>query len=232
MIEDNASGRSAQEVQVPAGAMRLKGILRLPENARGIVLLSQGSRAFENLDFHNAVAEVLQAAGLATLFVHLLTEDEEALDRETHFFRFNVDILHQRILGITHWLIVEPATQNLSIGYFGGGITAAACLIAAAERPDAVHAVVVGSARTDLARDDLERLLAPTLFIVAENDLTLNMNTEALSGPAPTVGRGSGASRRLERVAGASALFETPCLVLKVAQLASQWFSRHLEPIV
>jgi putative phosphoribosyl transferase len=230
MTENNPSEGNAQQVQVAAGALWLNGKLHLSDNARGIVLLSQGGRAIENIDFHDAVAEALHAAGMATLFVHLLTEDEEDLDRETHFFRFNVDILYQRIVGITNWLIVNPATQNLSIGYFGSDISGAACLVAAARRPDPVHAIVVGSARTDLARPYLARILAPILFIVAENDITLKMNLEAVKSLASTAG--VEANRRLESVAGASALFEAATPLQKVAQLASQWFSRYLGPIV
>ncbi|MFL5624119.1 MAG: dienelactone hydrolase family protein [Ktedonobacteraceae bacterium] len=230
MIENNAFENKGNPhlVEVAAGALMLNGMLTIPDNARGIVLLSQGSRNLENIDYHADVAQILQTAGMATLFVRLLTEEEEVLDRDTSFFRFNVGILHQRIMGITRWLLENPGTQNLSIGYFGGDVTGAACLIAAAERPDPVHAIVVGNARTDLAQPYLARILAPTLLIAGENDTTMSMNREALTQLPATVS----ANRKLESIWGAAGLFETADLLQKVANLASQWFTQHLEPIV
>ncbi|HET7637272.1 MAG TPA: hypothetical protein VFK47_00895, partial [Ktedonobacteraceae bacterium] len=117
MIENNAfeNKNMTPQVQVAAGALMLDGVLNIPEHARGIVLLVQGSRNIENIDYHDAIVEMLLATEMATLFVHLLTEEEETLDRDTGFFRFNVDIFHQRIIGITNWLLVNPVTQNLSI---------------------------------------------------------------------------------------------------------------------
>ncbi len=230
MIENNASENKSNThlVQVGAGALMLNGMLSIPDNARGMILLSQGSRNLENIDFHADVAQILNTASMATLFVRLLTEEEEVLDRDTSFFCLNVDILHQRIIGITNWLLENPTTQNLSIGYFGGDVTGAACLIAAAKRPDPVHAIVVGNARTDLALPYLARVLAPTLLIAGENDTTMTMNQEALTQLPATVP----ANRKLESIRGAAGLYETADLLQKVANLASQWFTRHLEPIV
>jgi putative phosphoribosyl transferase len=230
LIENNAfeNKNMTQQVQVAAGALMLDGILNIPERARGVVLLVQGSRNIENIDYHDAIVEMLLAAGMATLFVHLLTEEEETLDRDTGFFRLNVDIFHQRIIGITNWLLLNPVTQNLSIGYLGTDITGAACLIVAAKRPDPVHAIVVGEARTDLARPYLARILAPTLLIAAENALTLKMNQEALAMLSAT----GETNRKLETISGATSLFETPALLQKMGDLAGQWFARHLEPIV
>jgi dienelactone hydrolase len=203
--------------------------LSIPDNARGVIVLAQGSRNIESNVPIAIFADVLQGAGLATLAVHLLTDDEEELDRSTQFFRLNVSILHQRIIGIANWLLENPATRNLSIGYFGTGVTGAAVLIAAAERPDPVYAVVAVGARTDLAQEYLSRVLAPTFLIVGENDsATTNMNREALKQIPAEVE----ANKRIETISGATGLFETPELVNKVAELASQWFQRHLEPIV
>jgi putative phosphoribosyl transferase len=230
LIENNAfeNKNKTLQVRVAAGALMLDGVLNIPKDAHGIVLLVQGSSNVENIDYHDAIVEMLLAAGMATLFVHLLTEEEEALDRNTGFFRLNVDIFHQRIIGITKWLLVNQDTQNLSIGYFGTDITGAACLIAAAERPDPVHAIVAGEARTDLARPYLARILAPTLLIAAENALTMKMNQEALALLSAT----GETNRKLETISGATSLFETPALLQKMGDLASQWFARHLEPIV
>ncbi len=230
-MENNSSARNSQTrlVQVAAGALRLDGNLSMPDIARGTVLLAQGSRNLENDSSFPDIAGTLYEAGLATLIVHLLTEDEETLDQETQFFRFNISILHQRIIHIAEWLLWNPETQNLSIGYFGNGPTGGAVLTAAAERPDLVHAIVATNARTDLAEPYLARVLAPTYLIVGENDTsTVHMNRRALAQIPEEVA----ANKKIELIAGATGLFEAPYLVQKVAELASEWFGRHLEPIV
>src|SRR2546430_12841424 len=184
LMENNSSARDSQakQVQVPAGARRLDGNLSIPGGARGTVLLAQGSRNLESHSSFPDIASVFYEAGLATLIVHLLTEDEETLDQETHFFRFNVTVLHQRIIHIAEWLLWSEETQNLSVGYFGNGPTGGAALIAAAERPDLVHAVVATNARTDLAESHFTGVEAPTYLIVGESDtLAVRMSRRALA---------------------------------------------------
>jgi putative phosphoribosyl transferase len=231
MMENNspASNSKAKLVQVPAGPLLLDGNLSIPEDARGMVLLAQGSRNLEDDSSFGDIAAALYDAELATLLVHLLIEEEETLDQETQFFRFNVDILHQRIMHMAEWLLENPETHNLSVGYFANGPTGGAALIAAAQRPDLVHAIVATNARTDLAQPYFARVLAPTYLIAGENDtLTVRMYTDALAELPAEVET----NKKIELIAGATGLFETPFVIQKVAGLASQWFRRYLEPIV
>lgn len=221
--------RNARAVRVAAGALELAGELSIPQNARGIVLLAQGSKNIEPLSSYSQFVDTLYEAELATLPVHLLTEDEEQLDSQTQFFRFNVSILYQRIIGIAEWLAVNPETQNLSIGYFGGGPTGAAALIAAAERPDLVYAVVVGEGRIDLARPYLTHVAAPTLLMVRENDNDAQqMNREALQQMPIALET----NKKIESIASSTGLFEASDVLKRVVELTSQWFAQHLEPIV
>ncbi len=233
MIENNTSGNSddTQTVQVGAGALSLEGLLHIPAQAHGVVLLAQGSKHVESMSYVSGMAEAFHGAGLATLSVHLLTEDEEALDNETQFFRYNAGIFSQRIIGIADWLAETPATQNFVIGYFGTGPTGAAVLQAAAERPDIVHAVVTANGRIDLAQSALERVLAAVLLIAAEgNTEAVNMNCAALEQMQIPIA----ANKRLETIAGDASMnmLDTPEMLHKVIELAGQWFSRHLAPIV
>ena len=126
-------------VQVAAGALFLDGHLTIPENARGIVLFPYAIENEQRVSYTASLAWLFNEQGIATILVDLLTPEEKALDKETGFFRENVNVLHQRIIGIANWLIETPETQNLRICYFGVGVTGAAVLIAAAERPDARH---------------------------------------------------------------------------------------------
>lgn len=241
MIENNTSSNTGdtnadnnidiQTVQVGAGGLSLEGLLRLPTSAHGIVLLAQGSRHVETISYSSSIAEALNGSGMATLTVHLLTENEETLDNDTQFFRYNISILSQRIIGIANWIIETPTVQNLAVGYFGTGASGAAALQAAAERPDVVHAVVAANARLDLVQEYLARIPAPVMLIAGENDPNdVNANREALSYIHASIE----ANKRLETIAGASAgtMFDTPESLNKVLELAGQWFSRHLEPIV
>jgi dienelactone hydrolase len=216
-------------VPVAAGALVLAGELSIPQNARGIVILVQGSKNIEQLSSYSLFADALYEAELAPLLVHLLTEDEEQLDSQTQFFRFNVSILYQRIIGIAEWLAVNLETQNLSIGYFGGGPTGAAALVAAAERPDLVYAIVVGEGRIDLAQPYLARVTTPTLLVVRDNDsAALQMNREALQQMPIALET----NKKIESIASSAGLFEESDVLKQVVELTSQWFAQHLEPIV
>jgi dienelactone hydrolase len=133
--------------------------------------------------------------------------------------------MEQRITGIAEWLREQAEIQNLSIGYFGTGVSGAAALIAAAERPDIVRAVVSASGRIDMAQDYLHSILAPTMLIVAQND------TAAVRRHQDTLEQLS-VDKQFEQIPGASSLFENSHALNEVARLAGQWFTRWLIPIV
>jgi putative phosphoribosyl transferase len=137
-------------VRVTAGAVTLEANLSLPEAARGVVLFAHGSGSSRHSSRNRYVARLLNEAKLATLLIDLLTPDEEAVDLRTAHLRFDIGLLAQRLVGATDWLIHHPDTRHLRIGHFGASTGAAAALVAAAERPDAVGAVVSRGGRPDL----------------------------------------------------------------------------------
>src|SRR5438067_5677859 len=211
-----------QAYQVPVGNnITLEGNLKIPENPRGVVLFAHGSGSSRHSPRNQFVAQVLHEAAFATLLIDLLTADEEEQDRLTGHLRFNIDLLSQRVVGATNWLTVNPATANLKIGYFGASTGAAAALVAAAEHPLAVGAVVSRGGRPDLAGSALTAVQAPTLLIVGSKDTqVIELNRMALS-----LLKGE---KQLEIIPGATHLFEEPGALEQVAQLASQWFTRCL----
>jgi dienelactone hydrolase len=167
------------------------------------------------------VAQLLNQARLATLLVDLLTAEEEAVDLRTAQLRFNIGLLAERLVGVTDWLVEQPNAQPLPIGYFGASTGAAAALVAAAERPKIVRAVVSRGGRPDLAGPALARVEAPTLLIVGGNDpLVIELNRAALAQLR--------CEKRLVIVPGATHLFEEPGTLDEVARLARQWFERYL----
>src|SRR5215216_1640386 len=168
MNSESRLGGEEGAVQVTAEPVVLEGNLSVPEVARGVVLFAHGSGSGRHSPRNRYVAGTLREAGLATLLVDLLTSEEEEVDLRTRQLRFDIGLLAERLVGATGWLRNEPDTRNLKIGYFGASTGAGAVLVAAAERPDEVGAVVSRGGRPDLAGEALSRVEAPTLLIVGE----------------------------------------------------------------
>ena len=222
---DRSRERQGDErlVHVTAGPVTLEGNLSLPEGARGVVLFAHGSGSSRHSSRNRHVARLLNQAGLATLLVDLLTADEEAVDLRTAHLRFDIDLLAERLVGATDWLAQQPETHDLRIGYFGASTGAAAALVAAAARPDAVGAVVSRGGRPDLAGPVLPHVRAPTLLIVGGNDFpVIELNRAAFEQLR--------CEKRLVIVPGATHLFEELGALDEVARLAREWFERHLAP--
>jgi putative phosphoribosyl transferase len=210
-------------VSVEAGPATLVGNLNLPEEARAIVLFAHGSGSSRHSSRNRYVARVLNEAKLATLLIDLLTPEEEAIDLQTAHFRFDIDLLAERPVYATDWLTQCPDTRHLPIGYFGASTGAAAALVAAAERPQVVGAVVSRGGRPDLAGAALARVRAPTLLIVGGNDdLVIELNRAALAQLR--------SEKELVIIPGATHLFVEPGALEEVARLARVWFQRYLTP--
>ncbi|MCA9862367.1 MAG: dienelactone hydrolase family protein, partial [Thermomicrobiales bacterium] len=156
------------EITVPQG--RLGVALTIPASATGVVLFAHGSGSSRHSPRNRAVAGMLQEAGLATLLMDLLTREEDAVDQYTREYRFDIDLLGDRVTGAIDWLAGQPETRALPLGLFGASTGAAAALRAAAARPARVRAVVSRGGRPDLAGEALPRVQAPTLLIVGAED--------------------------------------------------------------
>jgi putative phosphoribosyl transferase len=194
-----------------------EGLLGLPEGkAKGIVLFAHGSGSGRLSPRNTMVADVLRAAGLATLLFDLLTE-AEAADRSNVF---DIPLLADRLDGAADWAGAWPASRSLSLGFFGASTGAAAALVSAARRTD-VRAVVSRGGRPDLAAEALAKVAAPTLLIVGGADRqVLDLNRQAQ--------RRLRCLSRLEVVPGATHLFEEPGAMEAVIALAQTWFRRYL----
>jgi putative phosphoribosyl transferase len=221
----SATEQSVEErlVRVKAGSATLEGNLNLPEGARAVVLFAHGSGSSRFSSRNRYVARVLNEAKLATLLIDLLTPEEEAIDQRTAHLRFDIRLLAGRLVFATDWLTQNVDTRHLSIGYFGASTGAAAALVAAAERPEVVHAVVSRGGRPDLAGAALPRVRAPTLLIVGGDDVqVIELNRAALALLR--------CEKQLVIIPGASHLFEEPGALDEVARLAREWFRQHLIP--
>ena len=204
-------------VEIPARGHKLNGILNLPGDAKGIVLFAHGSGSSCFSSRNQYVARELQQAGLATLLFDLLDE-QEAADRAKVF---DISLLAERLKTGAAWVQQQEELSSLRLGYFGASTGAAAALVAAADQPSNVKAVVSRGGRPDLAGSALPQVKAATLLIVGGDDEpVVELNRRALAQLR--------CEKQLKIVPGATHLFPEPGALEKVAFLASQWFQLHL----
>ena len=212
----------SEEVVITADASRLGAYLEVPENARAVVLFAHGSGSSRFSPRNRLVAQAFNANGYGTLLLDLLTKDEHVRDETTREYRFDIPLLAGRLVHAVDWLRDEPRLAHLPVATFGASTGAAAALIAAAERPADIKAVVSRGGRPDLAGEALPDVAAPVLLIVGGED-------------APVIALNRRAATRLNCVhrtvivPGATHLFEEPGKLEEVQRLALDWLDEHVR---
>lgn len=205
------------DLDIPLASVTLKGDLTVPENATGIVIFSHGSGSSRFSSRNKMVAELIQQHHIGTFLFDLLTEEEDEINEN----RFNIDLLSERLIATTQWLMEQESTKELPIGYFGASTGAASALRAAAHFKQKIKAVVSRGGRPDLAISDLPQVTAPTLLIVGSLDtpvITMNkMAYDTLEAP-----------KEMKIVEAATHLFEEPGKLQEVADFAIDWYKKHL----
>jgi putative phosphoribosyl transferase len=209
-----------RSVQIPPSGVI--GDLTIPADAAGAVIFAHGSGSSRFSSRNRFVAGVLQRVKLATLLLDLLTTEEEEIDLQTRHLRFDIDLLANRLLDATKWLTNDSEASGLPLGYFGASTGAAGALIAAAQLPHVIRAVVSRGGRPDLAGTALPKVQSPTLLVIGGEDTpVIELNEEALNKLR--------CEKRLEIVPGATHLFEEPGTLEQAATLASNWFEKYLS---
>jgi putative phosphoribosyl transferase len=205
------------DLDIPLESVTLKGDLIVPENATGIVIFSHGSGSSRFSSRNKMVAELIQQHHIGTFLFDLLTEEEDEINEN----RFNIDLLSDRLIATTQWLMEQESTKELPIGYFGASTGAASALRAAAHFKEKIKAVVSRGGRPDLAISDLPQVTAPTLLIVGSLDTpVISMNKMAYDTLE--------APKEMKIVEAATHLFEEPGKLQQVADLAIDWYKKHL----
>lgn len=211
----------SEEVKLKLEELELAANLTIPENAMGIVVFAHGSGSSRFSPRNRAVARTLNEGGLATLLLDLLTMHEQTVDERTGHLRFDIPLLADRLVGAIDWVQQQPQTLGMKIGLFGASTGAAAALVAAAQRPGAVRAVVSRGGRPDLATGSLPDVRAPVLLIVGGDDLpVIDMNV--------TASQLMRCKNELMIIPGATHLFEESGKLEEVARLACEWFGQHI----
>jgi dienelactone hydrolase len=210
-------------IDIPIDGKIIRGDLRVIDDSKGIVIFAYGSGSSRFSPRERFVSDKLNDAGISTLFMDLLTKDEEEIDNMTLEFRFDIPFLAERLDKAIDWAKKDARTKKLKIGLFGGSTGASACLIAAAKRPDDAKAVISRGGRTDLADEHMSKIKAATLFIVGSEDYEIyainQMSFKLLKCK----------DKKIEIVKGATHLFEEHGKLEEVANLAIQWFKIYLK---
>lgn len=205
------------EVRIPLEGVHLDATVEGPADPRGVVLFAHGSGSSRHSPRNRMVAERLQRSGYVTVLLDLLTPPEAAADERTAQLRFDIELLAARLVGVIDWLV----PRGLPLGLFGASTGAAAALIAAAERPKHVDAVVSRGGRPDLAGPTLKRVSIPSLLIVGGNDeIVIALNETAADVLADHA--------QVVVIPGATHLFAEEGTLERVAELAAGWFDTHL----
>jgi dienelactone hydrolase len=210
------------DLKIPVGKVVVEGNLIIPSGAKGVVLFAHGSGSGRFSPRNQYVAKEFNQAKIGTLLFDLLTSAEEEEDVFTAEYRFNIELLAERLIGATEWLKKDRQTKNYAFGYFGASTGAAAALIGAAKLPNDIYAVVSRGGRPDLAEDYLPKVLAPTLLLVGGLDTeVIELNRRAMAQMT--------AEKKLVIIPGATHLFEEPGKLQEVARASTDWFLRYLK---
>lgn len=212
-----------QDIAIPIHATdeKIHGTLTLVPQSTSLVIFAHGSGSSRFSTRNQFVADLFNRANISTFLFDLLTEREEAIDQFTREFRFNTPLLASRLVLVTQWLKEHSATKELYIGYFGASTGAAAALIAAAELPEYISAVVSRGGRPDLAATSLHKILCPTLLIIGALDYeVIELNNYAYEQLS--------CIKEIKLIPGATHLFEEDNTLEQAADAARDWFKKYL----
>jgi putative phosphoribosyl transferase len=205
-------------IRIPAGKIEMRGELTIPFDSKALVIFSHGSGSSRFSPRNNYVAGILQDQGISTFLLDLLTEEEDNVYEN----RFNIELLTERLILATKYIVSFPPSSQLKIGYFGASTGAASALRAAAALPATIHAIVSRGGRPDLAMDIAASIQAPTLLIIGGRDYeVIKLNQQVFD-----IMR---CPKDIQIIAGATHLFEEPNTLHKAAKLATDWFSMYLQ---
>lgn len=219
-----AIGVAREVLRIPSAGAWLEGELEAPLGASALVVLAHGSGSSRHSTRNRFLARALRDAGFATLRLDLLTGEESAralAKADGPAVEPEIPALAARLAAVVDWVRQAPRFAGMPTGLLGGSSGAAVALMAAAERPWDVWAVVSRGGRPDLVKEILGAVRAPTLFIVGGKDAgVLSLNQDAMAQLS--------APRRLSIVRNAGHLFEEPGALEEVADLAVAWFAEHM----
>ena len=207
-----------KEMEIDIGEISLKGNLRLADYSKGIILFSHGSGSSRLSIRNNYVASLLVEEGFSSLLFDLLSAKEDLVYEN----RFDIELLTERLVKVTKWVMKYEETKKFPIGYFGASTGAASALSAAAVMGKSIKAIVSRGGRPDLAMPILKDIKTPTLLIVGgDDDVVIELNKKAKAAIEAVC--------ELKIVEGATHLFPEAGKLEIVAKLTADWFDTYLK---
>ncbi len=200
--------------RVALGPLGRPGLLELPEVVAGLVVFVNLPQMDRQAAMDRQMADVLHRHDFGTLLLEGVPNPEVA----------DMDLLGARVGQALCWFERQESLAAVPVGLLGSRAGGAAALIAAGTYPRRIAATVCCGACLGPAAQSLDRVLAPTLLVVAEaDDEVLRHNGAAL--------RAMVCKKRLEVIPRATWLFEEPGAWVSVSEYASEWFCNHLGPV-
>jgi putative phosphoribosyl transferase len=209
----------------------IEGHLAIPDNPTGIVVFAHGSGSSKNSKRNQLVSEKLNKNNIATLLFNLLSDEEQAFDSQLEKMtskipglvlnKFNISLLTKRLSMATDWVLSNPHTEKLQLSYFASSTGAAAALMAAFQYN--IVSIVIRSGRTDLVENQLlDQIVSPCLFVVGSREKSLVKISKQILKKMK-----NSKEKKLSIIEGASHLFEEEGTMQEVAEMATQWLTRH-----
>ena len=213
---------SPSNVEIPSGNQLIQAVLEIPPHAKAIIVFAHGKGSNKLSPRNRLVARILLQKGFAVLLPDLtiLHEDDDSATAAHDQNQLRQSAT--RLTAIIDWLAANRKTHSLRVGLFGGRSGAAAVMMAAALKPEKVHAVISRGGRPDLADEFLEDVKAPTLMIAGSRDAKcIEHHRKAAEKMRKRP--------MLELIPGASHLFCEPGKIEQVASISLLWFQWNLQ---
>jgi putative phosphoribosyl transferase len=207
-----------EQVSIPTGNDTTDGVLWLPQNPVGVILLADGRSGYRVKPPIDYVGTVLRNAQLGTLWLDLAAHTNGA-GRQAD----GEDSVFARLQAAFDWLKENGGTRDMPVGLFGAGSGVPAVLQLAARVGSTVTAVVLRGGRADIeAQSDISQINAPTLLIAGSLD-------ERMVSANRAVYSALRCKKQLEIIPGATHSFEEPGSLEVVARLARGWYLQNVR---
>lgn len=207
-----------KEIAINLNKIKLLGSLNLIKNSQSLVIFAHGSGSSRLSPRNIYVADILNKAGISTLLFDLLTQEEDQIYEN----RFNIELITERLLKTTQWILKKMENKKISVGYFGASTGAAAALSAATKLSKTIKAIVSRGGRPDMALKSISNVTAPTLLIVGGRDIEVIKLNKLAYDKLTCI-------KKLEIIPDATHLFEETGALEQVAKTAVKWFQKYLK---
>jgi dienelactone hydrolase len=206
-----------KDMSIQFDSIVLPGMLNIPEQTKGLVIFAHGTGSSRLSPRNIFVADYLNRRNIGTLLFDLLTEEEDRVYQS----RFDIDLISERLVKTTQWVLKNDQFRDLNLGYFGASTGSAAAFNAAVCLPEEIKAIVSRGGRPDLVINNLSEVKAPSLLIVGGlDDVVLELNYQAYENIRT--------AKKLVVIPGATHLFEEPGALESVSLEAGDWFEEYL----